>query len=46
MNNLENFGVQELSIKEQEATEGGFFIVLAAAFILGFVYGAAEAIFD
>ncbi len=46
MNNLENFGVQELSVKEQQATEGGLllWILLGSVGIAG--YMLAKKIFD
>jgi len=40
MKNLKNYGVQELSIKEQKETEGGVLFVLFGAVIgLGILLG-------
>ncbi|WP_160114074.1 MULTISPECIES: hypothetical protein [Aquimarina] len=38
MKNLENFGVQELSVKEQQATEGGFLVLLGIAAVFTVAY--------
>jgi len=42
MKNLENYGVQELSVKEQQNTEGGFlWLAILAVVGLGFIIGNA-----
>ncbi|MDA9317103.1 hypothetical protein N9Q58_04225 [Polaribacter sp.] len=44
MKNLENFGVQELSIKEQKEVDGGFFGYLIGAGIALVAMGIHDAI--
>ncbi|WP_160114073.1 MULTISPECIES: hypothetical protein [Aquimarina] len=47
MKNLENFGVQELTIKEQETTEGGFLLaVFAVVAVAGFLWGLGQGLDD
>jgi len=41
MKNLENYGVQELSIKEQQEIEGGwFFLALGIGLVIGLLTGS------
>ena len=43
MKNLENYGVQEMSIKEQKETEGGwFFLALGIGLIIGLITSLAN----
>ena len=39
MKNLDDFNVQELSVKEQEITAGGLFGLYATFFVVGLLYG-------
>ncbi|WP_271765640.1 hypothetical protein [Aquimarina algiphila] len=46
MKNLENFGVQELTIKEQETTEGGILGLFVLVAVAGFLWGLGQGLED
>ena len=46
MKNLENFGVQELDVKEIRETDGGIIGLLLSAFAMGVAYGYAKEKFE